>query len=162
MIALKNYSPATSACRCLASNFDVVSELQSIVHLMVFANNRSKSFRRGWNGPFQTRWTVLKRLAPMKPASKAKILHEEQTGFLSEFVRSLEQLAFRYALNKLAEIATQCSRHFSERQGRDLDGIVDFEHKADEIVEDIHELHSVLAWAFRPADGGEVSLFRGV
>ncbi len=47
---------------------------------------------------------------------------------------------FATRLKQLSETLTQCSRHFLDSKGRDLKGIVDFEHRADGIVADIHEL----------------------
>lgn len=47
---------------------------------------------------------------------------------------------FATLLQQLSETVSQCSRHFLETEGRDLKGIVDFEHKADDLVESIHEL----------------------
>jgi uncharacterized protein len=47
---------------------------------------------------------------------------------------------FAALLGQLSETVVQCSRHFVETQGRDLEGIVDFEHKADALVDAIHEL----------------------
>lgn len=43
-------------------------------------------------------------------------------------------------LRQLSETVVRCSRHFIQTQGRDLDGILDEEHKADAFVEQIHEL----------------------
>ena len=47
---------------------------------------------------------------------------------------------FAELINQLSEVVGECSRHFIESAGRDLDGIVDFEHRADAIVDAIHEL----------------------
>ncbi len=47
---------------------------------------------------------------------------------------------FASLMLQLSETVTQCSRHFLETSGRDLTGIIDYEHKADAIVDDIHEL----------------------
>lgn len=47
---------------------------------------------------------------------------------------------FADLLKQLSETVVQCSRHFIESSGRDLNGIIDFEHKADAIVDEIHEL----------------------
>ncbi len=47
---------------------------------------------------------------------------------------------FAELINQLSEVVGECSRHFIESGGRDLDGIVDFEHRADAIVDAIHEL----------------------
>ena len=43
-------------------------------------------------------------------------------------------------LKQLADVVVQCSRHFLETKGQDLDGIIDYEHKADAIVDEIHEI----------------------
>lgn len=47
---------------------------------------------------------------------------------------------FAELINQLSGVVGECSRHFIESGGRDLDGIVDFEHRADAIVDAIHEL----------------------
>ena len=47
---------------------------------------------------------------------------------------------FAELINQLSAVVSECSRHFIESGGRDLDGIVDFEHRADAIVDAIHEL----------------------
>jgi hypothetical protein len=47
---------------------------------------------------------------------------------------------FAGLLKQLAETVVDCSRHFRETGGRDLKGIVDYEHKADALVDEIHEL----------------------
>lgn len=43
-------------------------------------------------------------------------------------------------LKQLAEIVVECSKHFRETKGQDLKGIIDYEHKADALVDEIHEL----------------------
>ena len=47
---------------------------------------------------------------------------------------------FARLLLELADTAIACAAHFRKTGGRDLQGIVDFEHKGDEIVDRIHEL----------------------
>ena len=47
---------------------------------------------------------------------------------------------FAELIKQLSEVVGKCSRHFIKSGGRDLDGIVDFEHRADAIVDAIHEL----------------------
>lgn len=47
---------------------------------------------------------------------------------------------FANQLRQLSEMLVECSRHFASSRGEDLQGIVDYEHKADAIVDDIHEL----------------------
>ncbi len=47
---------------------------------------------------------------------------------------------FAGLLRQLADTVVECSKHFLESLGRDLTGIVDFEHKADTLVDAIHEL----------------------
>ena len=48
----------------------------------------------------------------------------------------------RYAglLKQVSEIALECAAHFRTTNGRDLAGIIEFEHKADRVVDEIHEL----------------------
>ena len=47
---------------------------------------------------------------------------------------------FAELLLALAGVAVDCAAHFRQSGGRDLQTIVDFEHKADDIVRAIHEL----------------------
>lgn len=65
---------------------------------------------------------------------------KSKQGSLANLFGPSNNERFAVLLNKLSEIVTQCSRHFIETEARDLDGIIDFEHRADEIVDDIHEL----------------------
>jgi uncharacterized protein Yka (UPF0111/DUF47 family) len=43
-------------------------------------------------------------------------------------------------LKRLADIAQECAAHFRKTNGQDADGIIAFEHKADRVVDEIHEL----------------------
>ena len=43
-------------------------------------------------------------------------------------------------LKRLADIAQDCAAHFLETNGQDAKGIIAFEHQADRIVDEIHEL----------------------
>jgi len=43
-------------------------------------------------------------------------------------------------LKQLADVVVQCSQHFLETNGQDLKGMIDYEHKADAIVDVIHEI----------------------
>lgn len=61
-------------------------------------------------------------------------------GALANLFGSSNNDQFAGLLRQLSETVVQCSRHFVETQGRDLKGIVDFEHKADALVDAIHEL----------------------
>jgi uncharacterized protein Yka (UPF0111/DUF47 family) len=47
---------------------------------------------------------------------------------------------FSRLLLDLAETAIACGAHFRSTLGKDLQGIIDFEHKGDAIVDEIHEL----------------------
>lgn len=47
---------------------------------------------------------------------------------------------FAKLLKQLSETVVECSSHFRETSGRNLKGIIDFEHKADALVDEIHEL----------------------
>jgi len=47
---------------------------------------------------------------------------------------------FAHLLLQLAETAVECAAHFRQTGGEDLAGIIDFEHRGDAIVDDIHEL----------------------
>lgn len=48
----------------------------------------------------------------------------------------------RYAalLKDLSDVGIACARHFRATEGQDKDGVINFEHKADRIVDEIHEL----------------------
>jgi uncharacterized protein len=48
----------------------------------------------------------------------------------------------RYAalLKRLADVAQECAAHFLKTNGQDAQGIIDFEHEADKIVAEVHEL----------------------
>jgi len=48
----------------------------------------------------------------------------------------------RYAvlLKQVSDVALACAKYFRETGGQDLAGIIDFEHRADRIVDDIQEL----------------------
>ncbi len=47
---------------------------------------------------------------------------------------------FAKLVKELAEIGVACASHFKKTSGRDLDAIIAFEHKADRVVDEIHEL----------------------
>lgn len=47
---------------------------------------------------------------------------------------------FIVLLKQLADTVVECSEHFRKTGGKDLKGIIDYEHKADAIVDEIHEL----------------------
>jgi len=43
-------------------------------------------------------------------------------------------------LKRLADIAQACAVHFRKTNGQDAEGIIAFEHQADSVVDEIHEL----------------------
>ena len=43
-------------------------------------------------------------------------------------------------LKQISGIALECAGHFRKTKGQDLAGIIDFEHKADRVVDEIHEM----------------------
>ncbi len=47
---------------------------------------------------------------------------------------------FTFLLQQLADTAMACAAHFRVTAGQDLQGIIDFEHRGDGIVDEIHEL----------------------
>jgi uncharacterized protein len=47
---------------------------------------------------------------------------------------------FATLLKQLSETVVACSKHFVATAGRDLQGVIDFEHTADALVDQIHEL----------------------
>lgn len=56
------------------------------------------------------------------------------------FGPSKSNTQFAEQIDSLAKVAVECAAHFRTTAGRDLKSIVDFERKADRIVDDIHEL----------------------
>jgi len=66
-------------------------------------------------------------------------LTTKPTGLAALFGPS-NNARFAALLRQLSETVVQCSRHFLATQGRDLDGILESEHKADALVDRIHEL----------------------
>jgi uncharacterized protein len=59
---------------------------------------------------------------------------------LNRFFGPSQNIRFAELLLQLADTAVQCAAHFRETAGQDLPGIIDFEHRGDAIVDDIHEL----------------------
>jgi uncharacterized protein Yka (UPF0111/DUF47 family) len=47
---------------------------------------------------------------------------------------------FAQLLLQLAETSVACAAHFRQTGGEDVSGIIDYEHRGDAIVDDIHEL----------------------
>lgn len=47
---------------------------------------------------------------------------------------------FAELMGQLAQTSVDCAKHFRETKGQDLAGIIDYEHKGDAIVDDIHEV----------------------
>ena len=47
---------------------------------------------------------------------------------------------FAALMIRLAQTSVDCAKHFRECKGQDLTKIIDFEHKGDAIVEEIHEI----------------------
>ena len=47
---------------------------------------------------------------------------------------------FAALMKQLSATVVECSKHFRDTGGRDLKGIIDYEHKADALVDEIHEL----------------------
>ena len=56
------------------------------------------------------------------------------------FGPSRNNTRFAELLQRLAVVAVECAALFKHTGGRDLNAIVDFEHRGDDIVRDIHEL----------------------
>lgn len=59
---------------------------------------------------------------------------------VGRFFGSSQNERFAELLMQLADTAVACASHFRQTGGEDLAGIIDFEHKGDAIVDDIHEL----------------------
>lgn len=47
---------------------------------------------------------------------------------------------FAMLLKRLADIAQDCAGHFRKTNGQDVKGVIAFEHQADRIVDEVHEL----------------------
>lgn len=43
-------------------------------------------------------------------------------------------------LRKISKIALECGEHFRKTKGQDLAGTIEFEHQADRVVDEIHEI----------------------
>jgi len=43
-------------------------------------------------------------------------------------------------LQQVSQVALDCAEHFRKTQGQDLPGTIEFEHKADRLVDEIHEM----------------------
>ena len=63
-----------------------------------------------------------------------------KTGALATLFGPSRNDQFAKLLKQLSDTVVACSKHFRDTGGRDLKGIIDFEHKADELVDEIHEL----------------------
>ncbi len=59
---------------------------------------------------------------------------------IAGFFRPAQNDRFAQLLLRLAETAVACAAHFRETGGLDHVGIIDFEHRGDDIVAEIHEL----------------------
>ncbi len=61
-------------------------------------------------------------------------------GALANLLGSSGNDQFAKLLKRLSETALEAAQHFRETAGRDLKGTIDFEHRADAVVDDIREL----------------------
>jgi len=59
---------------------------------------------------------------------------------VSRFFGPSQNDKFAELLLQLADTAVACAAHFRDTGGQDLAGIVDYEHKGDAVVDQIHEL----------------------
>src|SRR5690348_8356341 len=59
---------------------------------------------------------------------------------VSSFFRPAQNDRFAQLLLRLADTAVACAAHFRETGGLDHTGIIDFEHRGDAVVTEIHEL----------------------
>jgi uncharacterized protein Yka (UPF0111/DUF47 family) len=66
-------------------------------------------------------------------------MKSKQWALANLFGRS-NDARFAELIKQLSEVVGECSQHFIESGGRDLDGIIDFERRADAVVDSIHEL----------------------
>lgn len=63
-----------------------------------------------------------------------------KTGALAALFGPSRNDQFAALLKQLSDTVVACAKHFRETGGRDLKGIIDFEHQADALVDEIHEL----------------------
>jgi uncharacterized protein len=61
-------------------------------------------------------------------------------GALASLLGPSNNDQFAKLLKRLSETTIACVKHFRETGGQDVKGVIDFEHKADAIVDEIHEL----------------------
>jgi uncharacterized protein Yka (UPF0111/DUF47 family) len=59
---------------------------------------------------------------------------------VGRFFEQSQNQRFAELLRQLADTAIACATHFRETEGKDLPGIIEFEHRGDAIVDDIREL----------------------
>lgn len=59
---------------------------------------------------------------------------------VGRFFRPAQNDRFAQLLLRLADTAVACAAHFRETGGQDHTGIIDFEHRGDAVVTEIHEL----------------------
>jgi hypothetical protein len=64
----------------------------------------------------------------------------QKQGALAALFGPSRNETFAKLLKQLSETVVECSRHFRSTGGRDLKGIIDYEHRADALVDEIHEL----------------------
>jgi uncharacterized protein len=67
------------------------------------------------------------------------MLHKMR-GALAALLGASGNDQFATLLKRLSETAIECAKHFKETGGQDAKGVIDYEHKADAIVDQIHEL----------------------
>ncbi len=59
---------------------------------------------------------------------------------VGHFFGPSHNVKFAELMGRLAQTSVDCAKHFRETNGQDLTGIIDFEHKGDAIVDEIHEI----------------------
>ncbi len=59
---------------------------------------------------------------------------------VGHFFGPSHNVTFAELMGRLAQTSIDCAKHFRETNGQDLAGIIDFEHKGDAIVDEIHEI----------------------
>ncbi len=59
---------------------------------------------------------------------------------VSRFFGPSQNDMFAAHVAKLSTIAVECAAHFRKTSGRDLPATIEFEHRADRVVDEIHEL----------------------
>ena len=64
----------------------------------------------------------------------------KSVGVMAAFFGASQNDRYAALLKQVSEIALACAAHFRSTSGQDVAGIIEFEHKADRVVDEIHEV----------------------